>query len=102
MPRNTRPQIVAIGGGGFSMEPDNLALDRYVLSLCGVREPRICFLGTASGDAQSYTEKFYAAFSTLPCTPSDLRLFYLNIADMRAHLLEQDAIYVGGGSTRNM
>lgn len=25
-------QIIAMGGGGFSMEPDNLLLDEYVLA----------------------------------------------------------------------
>ncbi|MEL6493299.1 MAG: peptidase E, partial [Cyanobacteria bacterium J06621_3] len=24
-------QIIALGGGGFSMEPDNLLLDQYIL-----------------------------------------------------------------------
>jgi hypothetical protein len=28
-------QVVAMGGGGFSMEPDNPLLDRYVLGLLG-------------------------------------------------------------------
>jgi len=30
------PTIVAMGGGGFMMEPDNPLLDDYVLSLAGV------------------------------------------------------------------
>ena len=32
------------------MEPDNPALDDFALSLTGVREPRVLFLPTASGD----------------------------------------------------
>ncbi|MEA2248082.1 MAG: dipeptidase [Solirubrobacteraceae bacterium] len=47
----SRPQIVAFGGGGFSMEPGNRLLDDYVLSLPGVDRPRVCFVPTASGDA---------------------------------------------------
>ena len=40
-----------MGGGGFTMEPDNPALDDYVLSLAtGSALPRICLLPTASGD----------------------------------------------------
>ena len=31
----TAPQIVALGGGGFSMETDGSALDDYTLSLTG-------------------------------------------------------------------
>ena len=32
-PTVSEGQIVAMGGGGFSMEPENPLLDRYVLSL---------------------------------------------------------------------
>lgn len=42
-----------MGGGGFAMEPDNPALDRYVLEL-GRKlrpEPRVCLLPTAGGDS---------------------------------------------------
>ena len=34
-------QIIVIGGGGFSMEPDNLALDRYVLEQTENRDCRL-------------------------------------------------------------
>ena len=27
-----KKQVLAMGGGGFSMEPENLALDRFLLS----------------------------------------------------------------------
>lgn len=37
-------QIIAMGGGGFSMEPDNLALDRYILEQTHKPDPKICFL----------------------------------------------------------
>ncbi|MGA2536663.1 MAG: peptidase E [Terracidiphilus sp.] len=98
------PQIVAMGGGGFSMEPDNLLLDRFVLSIAiaTAPQPKVCFVGTASGDAQSYVDKFYAAFNTLPCTPTDLSLFKPPTTDLRSFVLEQDVIYVGGGNTRNL
>lgn len=39
-----KPTIVAMGGGGFSMEPDNPLLDDYVLSLTEKERPRVCFL----------------------------------------------------------
>ena len=39
-----------MGGGGFSMEPENPSLDDYVLSLTDAPEPRVCLLPTASGD----------------------------------------------------
>jgi len=54
---NRAPQIVALGGGGFSMERDSSLLDDYVLSLTGAARPRVCFLPTASGDADHYVVK---------------------------------------------
>ncbi len=94
--------IVAMGGGGFSMEPDNLLLDRYVLGLVDREQPRVCFVPTASGDAQSYIDRFYAAFESLPCRPAHLSLFNPPTADLESFVGEQDVIYVGGGNTRNL
>ena len=94
-----RQQIIAIGGGGFSEgEP---ALDRYVLAQARRRSPTISFVGTASGDSDRYVAKFYAAFTKLDCRPSQLPLFG-RTPDLRAHLREQDIVYVGGGNTRSM
>ncbi len=45
-------QIIAMGGGGFSMEPDNPALDQYIIEQCHQPWPNVCFLPTASGDAE--------------------------------------------------
>jgi dipeptidase E len=93
-------QIIAMGGGGFLMEPENPLLDQYVLAAASVDTPKICFVGTASGDAQSFIDKFYARFSTLRCIPSHLSLLKLEPGDWQRKVLEQDAIYVGGGNTR--
>ncbi|HET9104325.1 MAG TPA: peptidase E [Solirubrobacteraceae bacterium] len=94
------PQIVAFGGGGFSMEWGNPLLDDHVMGLSGVSRPRICFLPTASGDADHYVVRFYRAFPSSRCEPSHISLFRreTGVGDPRAHLLEQDIIYVGGGS----
>lgn len=54
-------QIVAMGGGGFSMEPQNPRLDDYVLALMKRKTPRVCFVPTASGDSAGYIERFHAA-----------------------------------------
>jgi peptidase E len=97
-------QIVAFGGGGFSMEAGNPLLDDYVLGLAaaaGARErPRVCFLPTASGDADHYVVRFYRHFAASRCEPSHVSLFRRDCGtdDVRAHLLAQDLIYVGGGS----
>ena len=51
-------QVLALGGGGFSMEPENPMLDRYILQQSSKKKPKICFIGTASGDAEGYIERF--------------------------------------------
>jgi dipeptidase E len=82
------------------MEWGNPLLDDHVLSLTGVERPRVCFLPTASGDADHYIVRFYRAFSAPRCEPSHISLFRreTGVGDPRAHLLAQDLIYVGGGS----
>ena len=95
-------QIIAMGGGGFSMEPDNPLLDRYVLENAGADCPNVCFLPTASGDADGYLLGFYKAFSQFDCRPTHLSLFALPTSDLLSFVLEQDVIYVGGGNTRSM
>jgi dipeptidase E len=101
----TRPrQIVAFGGGGFSMEAGNPLLDEYVLGLAaaaaGRDRPKVCFLPTASGDADHYIVRFYRHFPASRCESSHVSLFRRDCGtdDVRAHLLEQDLVYVGGGS----
>jgi dipeptidase E len=95
-------RIVAMGGGGFSMEPENPLLDEFVLSLARSSPPRICFVPTASGDADSYLVGFYRAFAARRCRPTDLQLFRRTVEDLEAFVLAQDVIYVGGGNTASM
>jgi dipeptidase E len=94
------PQIVAFGGGGFSMEPNSTLLDDYVVGLTGTSRPRVCFLPTASGDADHYVVRFYRAFPASRCESTHISLFRRDtgVADPVSHLLSQDLIYVGGGS----
>jgi dipeptidase E len=96
-----RRQIIAIGGGGFSIEPENAALDRYVLSQTRRSNPAVCFLATASGDADEYIARFYAAFSKYRCRPSHVPLF-ARTPDLEKVLSAQDVICVGGGNTKSM
>jgi len=100
------PQIIAMGGGGFSMEPDNPLLDDFILSRARAARPRVCFLPTASGDAAPYVVSFYRAFARRECIATDLTLFGArHPADTRSleqFVLEQDILYVGGGNTANL
>jgi peptidase E len=99
-----RRRIMAMGGGGFTMEERSPALDRMVLTLTRKLMPRVCFLPTASGDPREQVIRFYERFGDWPCEPSTLSLFHLGRDRINpvSHLLSQDAIYVGGGSLRNM
>lgn len=103
--------VLAMGGGGFSMSEDGLVsgLDRYVMELSGVAVPKICFVGTASGDSRRYIAKFHQAFADEACETTHLELFRRDDSDGLAcvgadfaALAEQDVVYVGGGSTANL
>src|SRR5687767_10239837 len=94
-------QIIAMGGGGFSMEPENPLLDDYVLQHARQPYPVVCFVPTASGDSKDYVERFYSAFETKPCRPRHLSVFEPP-RDLPEFVGECDIIYVGGGSTRNL
>src|SRR5438105_13615996 len=96
-----RRQIIALGGGGFSMEPENLALDVYILRQARKPNPNVCFVPTATGDAVRYVANFYRAYRQLQCVPSHLP-FFERTPELRSLALEQDVIYVGGGNTKRM
>jgi peptidase E len=84
------------------MEPESPLLDQYVLGAARREMPAVCFVSTASGDAEGFIERFYDAFGQFPCRPSHLSLFKPPAADLRSFVFAQDIIYVGGGSTRNL
>ena len=101
------PQIIALGGGGFSVERGGTLLDDYVLSQLSRPRPRVCFLPTASGDADHYIVRFYRRFAA-DCEASHVSLFRRDQGagavedDLERHLLAQDLIYVGGGNMLSM
>src|SRR5271166_73297 len=95
--------IVAMGGGGFSMEPRNPRLDDFVLGLARRRRrPRVCFVGTASGDSDSYIRRFHEAFPPSRAAATHLTFFERTVSDLKSFVLEQDVVYVGGGSSANL
>jgi len=96
--------IFAMGGGGFTMEPSNPLLDDFVLSLADVAEPRVLFLPTASGDTNTHINAFKSRFGGRACISEELSLFHLRSStrSLAEIVLEQDIIYVGGGSMRNL
>ncbi len=100
-------RVITLGGHEFTSRPQDRAVCELLLRLATTRaggRPRICLLPTASGDTSELIASFYTAFGERPCDPSDLSLFRLGSRPMelRDHLLEQDLIYVGGGSLLNL
>lgn len=96
--------ILAMGGGGFTMEPANPLLDDYLLTLSGAEEPRILFLPTASGDTTAQINAFYDRYGGRRCVPKHVSLFRIDELDgaLEDVVLEQDIVYAGGGSMRNL
>jgi peptidase E len=93
--------IIAIGGGGFVGDPDNLALEKYLIDQSHKERPRVLMIATARGDDADYVAKFHAAFSSLGAITADLPFFH-RTPDLRRLILEHDVVYVGGGNTKSM
>jgi peptidase E len=102
------PTILATSGGvvpgrrsKWSVGP----LTDYAVELAGVtgRAPKVCFLGSASGDNPQGIRDFYDMAQEAGFDGSHLQLFMMpNVEDIRAHLLAQDVIWVFGGSVAGL
>ncbi|MCY7401700.1 MAG: peptidase E [Nocardioides sp.] len=102
-------QILATSGGFLPTDNGEFhwrrgPLVEHAIALAGNPEqPRFCYVGTAAGDSLNGTAGFYRAFAGSAARASHLELFTMpNVADVRAHLLAQDVIWVGGGSVANL
>jgi len=93
------PTIFAYGG------EVNKVFIRYVSSLTGKTNPKICFLPTAGADNPYEINYWYELCLDLPVKPSVQRLFVVSSPGQPGfdeNLLQMDAIIVGGGNTLNM
>jgi peptidase E len=80
-------------------------LTEYAIDLAGVtgRAPRVCFLATAVGDNPFTLNCFAEAAQLRGLAASHLTLFPMpNVENIREHLLEQDVIWVSGGSVAGL
>ena len=68
-------RLIAIGGGGFLMEPENPLLDQYCLNCTGKAVPKVCFIPTASGDSEDFLSRFYTTFARSPVNYRILHFF---------------------------
>lgn len=93
-----------MGGAQFNAHPENRTLHQYILSISRADRPRICLLPTVSGDEADQVARFHQTFAASRCKASHLSLMRLGVEpeSVRERLLEQDIIYVGGGSMLNL
>lgn len=100
--------ILATSSGGFVADDRYGArpgpLVRHAVELSGTTStPRLCALHTATGDDPARRAGWYAAVAGAGWRPSHLALFPMpNVDDVRGHLLDQDVVWVGGGSVANL
>ena len=95
--------VVAIGGGKFWDDgSEDPRLDAFILALAQRERPRVCFIATASGDAEGYRYRFMRAMARHDCVATDLPLFARTVGDLPGFVAEQDVLWVGGGSTANL
>ena len=87
--------------GGRSFLADASApMEKLLLELTGAEHPRLCYVPTAGADSDYGIVRFYEIFAR-QARVTHLPLFRRQ-GDVTEVLLEQDAIWVGGGNTLNM
>jgi len=104
------PTILATSGG-YVLNPEGRRrldfgpLVHHAVELSGVsgRRPRVCHVGTAGGDQRAMAAELDEAARAAGFELSHLHLFPMpNVADVEGHLLDQDVVWVGGGSVANL
>lgn len=102
------PTILATSGGlrpGDRTRWELSALSEYAVELSGVtgRAPRICFVATAIGDDPSTRHNLSVAAGLRGWHSSELALFPMpNVEDIAGLLLDQDVVWVSGGSVAGL
>ncbi|GAB7087417.1 peptidase E [Marinifilum fragile] len=93
-------QTIFIYGGN-----KNLKFTQYVVDLTQKKNPKICFLPTASADNESNIENWNYFCKKLGLKPYVLKVWVASNNENKSFediLLNMDAIVVGGGNTLNM
>ncbi|MEU9186280.1 peptidase E [Streptomyces sp. NPDC048484] len=91
-------------GGGRTMVEFN-ALVHHAVELSGAhgRRPRVMYIGTAIGDAEHFTARMTEAARVAGFDLTPLHLFPMpNLDDVEGTVLDQDVIWVMGGSVVNL
>lgn len=104
----TTPTILATSGGwryGRRIDLEFAPLVNYALELSGAhgRRPKLCHLGTAGGDQRWLNARVDEAGVHAGVEVTNLNLFPMpSVEDMLGHLLDQDVVWVNGGSVANL
>ncbi|MFH5823898.1 Type 1 glutamine amidotransferase-like domain-containing protein [Georgenia sp. AZ-5] len=102
------PTILATSGGyvpGRRVRVEFGPLVHHAVELAGVtgRAPRLGYLGTAGGDQAAAIADRYDAAREAGFELNPLKLFTMpNVDDVEGYLLEQDVVWVDGGSVANL
>ena len=95
-------QIFGIGGDFFPPQWRRPLLREHLLTLSDKSRPKVCYVGTATGDQAGNLATFYEEFGRHDCETSHLSLYSPPQKDIRSYVMKHDIIYVGGGSTKNL
>lgn len=103
----TQRTILATSGGYRPASRTYLEFDALVhhaVELSGAQgRPRLAFLGTASGDQRYFNDHVHQAGRVAGFEISTVDLFPMpSVDDVAGHLLDQDVIWVNGGSVANL
>ncbi len=101
------PTILATSGGlrrGRRVDVEFGPLITHALELSGAAgRPKLCYLGTAYGDQRWLNARMSEAGMVAGVDVTHLNLFPMpSVDDMRGHLLDQDVVWVGGGSVAGL
>jgi len=103
----SQPTILATSGGyrrGRRTDIELDALVHHAVELSGASgRPKLCFVGTASGDQRYFNDHVREAGRVAGFDVTTLDLFPMpNHDDVPAMLLDQDVVWVNGGSVANL
>ena len=102
------PTILATSGGHRLHERlrfEFADLVHYAVDLSGTsgRVPKVCHVGTAMGDQRWFNAEMDEAGRHAGFALSHLNLFPMpNVEDVEGHLMDQDVVWVNGGSVANL
>jgi peptidase E len=104
----SEPTILATSGGYRYGDQPMVRFDALVhhaVELSGVqgRQPRVMYVGTAIGDAEHFAARIADAGRVAGFELTSLQLFPMpNLEDVEGAVLDQDVVWVTGGSVANL